>query len=469
MSDAGLFEDASDALRRIGTGNRELDAILGGGLPASSINIIMGEPGSGKTILAERLVFANAEAGGRPILYFTTLSEPLEKVVRYLQQFEFFDDSLLAAGAVVYESLGPELERDGIAAIVPRIAEAIKTLSPKIIVIDSFKAIHDLSPSVPAMRRTLHELAGLLSAYEVTTLLVGEYREDMISTLPEFAVADAMIELARRSESTRDERYLRVLKLRGSGYQEGLHAFRIGPAGLEVFPRLSSPAVPVTYSENLARVPTGVPGIDAMLGGGVWEGSQTLVQGPTGSGKTTLALQFVLAGIARGEPGIYVNFQENPTRLARTISEFGSSLEEAKAKGLHLIYASPVDLQIDSILVELFETLSARGVRRVAIDAVGDLLSAASERERVSGYLYALGQHFQVRRATSLMTLETATVGAGALSGQLSATADSILSLGMERIDSTIMRTIQVVKSRSTAHDLDVRAMRITARGIEVG
>jgi circadian clock protein KaiC len=470
MTDAGsFFDDASPELPRLTTGSAQLDAILGGGLPASSINIIMGEPGSGKTILAEQLLFANAESGGRPSLYFTTLSEPLGKVVRYLQQFEFFDEALLADGAVSYQSIGAELERDGIAALVPVIADAIKTLSPKIIVIDSFKAIHDLAPAMPEMRRMLYALSGLLSAYDVTTLLVGEYREEMISTLPEFAVADAMIELARRNESTRDERYLRVLKLRGSGYQEGLHSFRIGPAGLAVFPRLSSPTVPVEYDESLARVPSGVRGLDELLDGGLWEGSQTLVQGPTGSGKTTLGLQFMLAGLARGEPGIYLNFQENPTRLARTISGFGLSLEDAKAKGLHLIYASPVELQMDSILVELFEIFSSRGVKRVAIDAVGDLLTGASDVQRVLGYLYALGQHFQVRRASGIMTLETATNGGSALIGQLSAMSDNIFTLGIERVDDTARRTIQITKSRGTAHEIGVKPLRITQNGVEVG
>ena len=173
----------------------------------------------------------------------------------------------------------------------------IQTLSPKIIVIDSFKAVHDLSTSMPEMRRMLYEMSGLLTAYATTAFLVGEYSEDMISTLPEFAVADAMVELARKKQGTKDERYLRVLKLRGSDYQEGLHAFRITGDGLEVFPRLTSPHVPLSYAINDTRVSTGVAGLDTMLQGGVWAGGATLVEGHTGAGKTTLALQFILEGL----------------------------------------------------------------------------------------------------------------------------------------------------------------------------
>jgi circadian clock protein KaiC len=456
------------SLARLSTGSRELDEILGGGFPVNSINIIMGEPGSGKTILAERLMFANAGGADRPILFFTTLSEPLAKVVRYLQEFEFFDEAKLASGAVVYDSFGEDLATEGVKGLVPRLKETIKTLSPKIIVIDSFKAIHDLAESVPEMRRMLYEMAGLLTAYDTTVFLVGEYDEQMIPSLPEFAVADGIVELARKKHGTRDERYLRVLKLRGSRYQEGLHAFRINGRGLEVYPRLTSPEVPTDYSNDRTRVSTGVKGLDQMLRGGFWVGSSTLIQGPTGSGKTTLALQFVLDGLVRGEPGLYLNFQENPTQLARSIESLGGNVAEAKAHGLHLMYASPVELQIDSILVKLFGIIHDRGIRRVAIDAIGDLVHASSDLPRVLGYLYALSQHFSVRKIASVMTLETNDLGAGPIAGHVSAMSDAILRVAVERVQDRSRRVVQIVKARGTDHDLDFREFVITGKGLDM-
>jgi circadian clock protein KaiC len=464
-----IEEESGAGLARITTGSPQLDTILGGGFPANSINILMGEPGSGKTILAERLIFANTEPDGRPILYLTTLSEPLEKVVRYLQQFQFFDEEKVASGSILYESIGPALAEQGIAALLPKLRDAIKTLSPKIIVIDSFKAIHDLSTSVQEMRRILYEMAGLLTAYDTTTFLVGEYSEEVITRLPEFAVADSMVELARQKQGTRDERYLRVLKLRGSLYQEGLHAFRLTTCGLEVFPRLTSPEVPLDYSRQDVRLSTGVERLDERMEGGVWAGSTTLLQGPTGSGKTTLALQFILNGLEHGEPGLYVNFQENPTQLARSIQGLGWTVEDARAKGLHLLYSSPVELQIDSILVELFTIVQEKSIRRVVIDAVADLARSASDLQRALGYLYALGQHFQVRRVASLMTLETGDAGKSPLLDQVSALTDVILRLGVQYEDGGRMRrTLQIVKARGTAHDPDIRELRITASGVDV-
>jgi len=141
---------AAVALHRVPTGNPQADEILGGGFPVNSINVVMGHPGTGKTIFVEELVFHNA-ADDRPILYFTTMSEPLAKVVRYLQQFPFFDENKIGV-QVIYEDIGGELAAGGIDALVPRIKESVESHGPKIIVIDSFKAVHDLSSSTAERR-----------------------------------------------------------------------------------------------------------------------------------------------------------------------------------------------------------------------------------------------------------------------------------------------------------------------------
>src|SRR5688500_11295071 len=316
----------------------------------------MGEPGSGKTVLAEAMVFANAD-DDRPILYLTTLSEPLEKVVRYLQGFQFFDESKMS-GAVIYDSIGADVAEQGVAAVVPRLKEAILAHRPKIIVIDSFKAIHDVSTSIAEMRRMLFEMAGLLTAFETTAFLIGEYASDQVGMYPEFAVADSMIDLTRRKTGTRDERFIRVLKLRGSHYLEGLHGFEITPAGLTVYPRLVSPVTPPSYSMMRERITTGVRGLDEMLRGGLPRGRSTFAVGTTGSGKTTLALPFALEGVRLEEETLYVSFEENPTQLDAQIVAMGADPNKARASGfLDFIYVSPVELRIDSIITRMFQVI----------------------------------------------------------------------------------------------------------------
>ena len=463
----------ADRTQRISSGNSEADRVLGGGFPSNSINILMGEPGTGKTLFAEQLLFANAN-GGRPVLYLTTLSEPLSKMVTYLQFLPFYDESKLGT-AVVYEDIGELLASAGVSALVPRIREAITELGPSIIVIDSFKAIHDLSPSVPEMRRLISELAGLLSAYATTTFLVGEYREEDISSFPEFAVADAIVEFARHKHSTRDERFLRVSKLRGSGYLEGLHGFQITPAGLQVYPRLVSPRIAAGYSVALERVPTGVAGLDRLLGDGLWRGSTSLLAGPTGSGKTTIGLQFALAGLTMGEPALYVNFQENPTQLARAIAGLGGDVSELQGQGLHLLYTSSVELQIDHLIVQMFAMIEQHGIRRVVLDAIGDLSLASADVHRTHDYLYALVQRFAVAGITALLLLEDVTHGpmAGGSPvasefGRLSYMCDNLLLLEINRGEK-LSRRLSVYKTRGSIHDEGVHPVTITARGIRVG
>lgn len=457
-----------DTFPRITTGNPQADEILGGGFPCNSINIVMGQPGTGKTIFAEQLLFHNAN-GDRPLLYVTTLSEPMSKVVGYVQRFDFFDPERLGSD-IQYEDLGAALSERGPAALTDWLGDAIKTRSPKIIVIDSFRAIHDLAITTDDTRRFISDVAGFLSAYDVTTFLLGEYTQDDIRRFPEFAVADAIVELARQPRSTRDERFLRVLKLRGSAYREGHHAFRIGNGGLELYPRLVAPRIPEDYESLATRRPTGIPGLDAMVGGGFLAGSTTLIAGMTGAGKTTFALQFALEGIRQGEKTLYVNFQENPAQLRRAIANLGADPDELRDRGFQLLYASPVELQIDSIVVEIFEAIKAGTISRLVIDAVGDLAAAASDSQRLHDYLYSLIQHFAARGVTTVLTLESGEgfTGNATMNDQrFSYMSDNLIYLAWST-EKVGHRTIRIVKMRGSAHERDIREFEIGGHGAQI-
>ena len=470
MTDALM--DGSDAMDgplafpRISTGNQQADAILGGGFPANSINIIMGQPGTGKTIFAEQLLFHNANPA-RPLLYLTTLSEPMTKVVSYAQRLGFFDIDQIGAG-ILYDDLGAKLSAEGPGALVPHLLESIKQLSPSIVVIDSFKAIHDLALSTLEMRQIVSQLAGVVAAYDMTVFLLGEYTQSNIEQYPEFAVADSIVQLERTVLGARDERYIRVLKLRGSGYSEGQHAFRITDNGLKIFPRLVTPTFE-SYAPLLERTSTGIEGLDEMMGGGLWRGSTTLLAGPTGSGKSTMGLQFALEAHRHGEAALFVNFQENPAQVQRMIRALGTEPEHAYKTGFHHLYASPVELQIDSVIVEIFNFIETANVRRVVIDAVGDLSMAASDPQRLHDFLYSLVQHFVVRNVTTLLNLESV----GGVTGrrneqqQWSYMSDNVLLL--ERgANGTGERTIQVVKTRNSDHDPLAHGVEIRRDGVHV-
>jgi circadian clock protein KaiC len=465
----GRLDDVSNAgddLSCISTGSPAADRILGGGFPVNSLNIIMGEPGTGKTLFAQQLVFHNA-GGDRPILYLTTLSEPLAKVVKYLQRYDFFDENRMA-GDIIYDEVGTELAEEGVSALVTKVRDRIKALSPKIIVIDSFKALHDIAPSLAAMRRVVHDLAGLLTAYDTTAFLVGEYAEQQMATHPEFVVADGIVEMVRQESGMRDDRFFRVRKLRGSGYREGLHALQLTSAGVEIYRRLVTPRDPPAYSISRERLSTGVTGLDKMLDGGFWRGSTTLLGGPTGSGKTTIGLQFILDGIRRGEPGVYVHLEENPTQLAYLVRGFGMDPEDPD---LHLLYHSPVELQIDSLVDDMFRLIRSNGAKRIVVDAVGDLVTAARDSQRMHDYLYALSQHFAVNGVTAIFTFETSRpglTGGYAIDAPFSHLSDNILLLEVDVEQDESRRKLRIIKTRGSAHDPRVREVEISGDGVQI-
>jgi circadian clock protein KaiC len=454
---------------RISTGNAQADKILHGGLPANSINLIMGQPGSGKTVLAQQIAYHNATAE-HPVLYLTTLAEPVSKVVRHVQRFSFFDVNKLGS-AIHYEDIGTTLAKNGVTFLTARLKDAIKSSPPRIIVIDSFKVLHDLAESVSEMRRMLFELTGLLTAYETTAFLLGDYSEEDAKGAPEFAVVDSIIQLLRSSQSTRDERFMRVLKLRDSSYIEGLHGFRIESTGLDVYPRLVTPEINGSedYVVGEEQVPSGIDGLDDIIGGGLWKGSMTLVSGGTGTGKTTMALQFAIEGLEQGVNSLYVNLQENPAQLSRSVFNLcGRKMDEC---GLEMLYISPVEVQIDSIIVTLFAVIEQKNIKRVVIDSIGDLAMAASDPQRLHDYLYALVQHFAVKGITALFTLETGTAISGASTdsplGRISYMSDNIILLDLIQRPEPV-REIRCVKTRGSNQDLRVHPFTMTRDGIHI-
>lgn len=453
----------------IQTGNKQMDEILHGGFPPNSINIIMGQPGTGKTVFTEQMVFFNAAGDDRPILYITTLSEPVAKLLVYLQRFTFFDEEKIGT-SVHYRDIGPELVAHGLDHLLTVIKEAIHELAPRMIIVDSLKALHDLADSTQQMRRMLYELTGILTTYETTVFLVGEYSEENVRTLPEFALADGIVEFMRKAESSRDERFVRVLKLRGSGYMEGMHGCRISASGVDIYPRLVTPVIPETYNWQTECLKTGIKGFENLIASGIRRGSTSIVAGPTGSGKTTVGLQYVLEGVRTGEPSLYVNFQENPVQLMNTIKSLDTKLTDKELQHLELMYSSPVELQIDSIIVEIFRLIKEKKFKRVVIDSLNDLAAASKDSQRLHEYVYSLTQHFVVSGVTSLINFETTggpNDNRSELAGKFSNIADNIFMLGTSGAPD-YNRIICCVKARGAEHDLKPHRMKITAAGVEI-
>ncbi len=295
----------------LSTGVAALDECIEGGFPVQSVSVIAGEPGTGKTVLALQTMLAAARQG-KKCLYFTTLSEPSLKLMRYMQLFEFFDQELVDKHITIHD-LGSSLRSQEPEAALVELAEQVEAREPALVVIDSFKAIHDLITDPQRARTFTYDLAVQMTAWGATTILVGEYSEADLKTLPEFAIADGIIRLGLARQDLARVRELEICKLRGSGFVSGVHFFEIGPAGIAFFPRVRGPVAQArSGSATLGRLSSGVAGIDELLRGGLPETSVTLALGGTGTGKTLLALHFLVDGARKGEPGVFFTLEETP-------------------------------------------------------------------------------------------------------------------------------------------------------------
>jgi circadian clock protein KaiC len=452
---------------RVSSGSEQLDAVVGGGLIANSINVVMGLPGSGKTILAQQYVFENG-SDDRPAVYFSTVSEPLEKILRFGQTLTFFDPSAIGS-RVFYEDLGAFLNhQDALTETLARVVAVLRERRPGLLVIDSFKALRPFASDETAFRRFLQDLAGSLSAYPATSLWVGEYGPEEAGLAPEFAVADGIISLASERAADRDTRVLQVVKLRGSAFLSGTHGYRLSAEGLHVFPRLADPVDQAAYAQEDRRISSGIPLLDDALASGFWPGASTLVAGPSGSGKTLLGMHFVFKGAEMGEPGLIAGLQENPTQLERIANGFGWSLGH---DNVHLMYRSPVDMYLDEWVYELIAAIEGHKIRRVLIDSMGDMRAASSDEIGFREYVYSLLQRTARAGVSVFMTQEVADLfGVTRLSEYgISHLSDNVVFLQFVRGESRIKRALTVMKTRASAHDPRILEFEITSRGLELG
>ncbi|GAA4605706.1 circadian clock protein KaiC [Actinoplanes octamycinicus] len=450
--------------RRLTSGQDRFDAILGGGLIDPSIALIAGLPGSGKTVLAQQYAFANG-TDERPAIYLSTVAEPLSKILYFGEALSFFDPDRVGR-SVLFEDLGGQIDDNGLVGALRRISGLVERQPCSVLIIDSFRALRYRAAGEREFEGFVHQLAGQLAASGTMALWLGEYRRDELEGCPEFAVADAAVLLATEDAGQRDSRALRVLKLRGSDFRSGAHAYRIENSGIRVFPRLSDVDAGA-YELGERRTTSGIAALDMLVGEGYWPGSATLVIGPSGSGKTVMGLQFVYGGAKLGEPGVYASMQENRVQLTRMINGFGWGLDD---HGAVLRCDSPNDIYIDQWYYDLLDTIKAAGARRLVIDSLGDLAAACPDEKRFREFVYALLNHCSRAGISVLLTFESAELyGHTSLSERgVSHLSDNVILLQYVRNDVKVGRALTVLKTRASQHVPQSHEFEITHDGIDI-
>jgi len=460
-------------INKLPTGVPGLDAILGGGLPEFSFNIIAGAPGCGKTTLAHQFIFANATPE-RPALYFTVLGEPALKMLRYQQQYAFFDPSKLNH-SVRFINLSQVLLDQGLAGILAEITKQVAAANPSIVVVDSFRTVvRRVLENEVQIQGFVQELGLLLTSWEATTFLIGEYVESELRDNPIFTVADGLFWLYQNVERNSVVRKLQIMKLRGQNSVPGLHTFRITDAGLQAFSRTLGLAGRKKKRPGAKRLSLGTPELDEMMGGGVPEGDSLLIAGSSGTGKSLLATQFIAAGIREGQPGIVAVFEERPEEYAARAESFGLDLNTPiEAGSLKVIYLRPLDLSVDETMQEILDAIKTMGAKRLVIDSLAgfEMALAPGFRTDFRESLYRMIYSLTGIGVTILSTVEMEESFTELLFStySISFLTDDIIRLRYVEIEGELRKVLMVVKMRRGAHSRDIRGYEITPKGVVVG
>jgi circadian clock protein KaiC len=456
-------------LPRVSSGIGGLDKILRGGFFEGGIYIIQGDPGSGKTILANQICFAHLQQGGGAV-YATLLSESHARLLQQMRTLSFFDEAALP-DRMVYVSALNALEDKGLAGLLDMLRREILARKASVLILDGFLAVEESSATEREFKKFVHELQSHAISAGCTVFLLtnGANRP----ARPERTMVDGILMLSRRDVGARSEREFEVLKLRASSYLEGRHSFEITEDGLVFYPRLESfyarPSRELAF--NAQRVPSGVASLDNLLTAGIQSGSTTVAFGAPGIGKTTLGVHWVTAD-APEEPAVFFGFFESPGRLLHKADSLGLPLRAKVAAGhAEIVWQPATEHSFDALGERLLDALDRTGAKRVAIDGLGGFMASTPSPERMSRYFAALSNELRARNVTTLFTAESRQVIASPVElpiDNISSLVENLLFLRFVEIQAEVHRLVSIVKMRDGDFDPTLREFRITDSGLQV-
>ncbi|MCL7413319.1 MAG: hypothetical protein M8353_06845 [ANME-2 cluster archaeon] len=453
-------------MKQVISGISGLDEILGEGFTRPSTVLIGGIMGTGKTTFTMQSLF-NAAREDEICMYITAISEPIAMINNFMSRFSFYSISLMGKGNIKYVPLGPEQIKKGNSAIIQEIERNIEIIKPDRIAIDPVNVLTSWMDS-QEKREFYYNLFNKMKGWNSLVLITGELSDENILKDEISYIADGVILLSNDQLRNKRVRHLEVLKMRGQKYLSGKHSFEITDDGLEIYPSLHP------YTRELLtyeHVPTGIKGLDKMTDGGFIRGSNVLVSGGSGTGKTLMGLQFIADGANIGEPGVFVSFEEDPVLLRNNAASFGWNLEKLEADGLLRILYSNIDqLDVNRVALEIKDIIEELDVKRVVLDGVNNLRVALRDDLGLSEYISILSRYFSSRNIISVFTNETSELmGSSTITGnRTSVVMDSIILLRYVEIQSEMKKTISVLKMRGSNHDKEIRELVINNNGIEI-
>ena len=458
-------------LEKLSTGVPGLDVLLGGGLTEFSFTLIAGAPGSGKTRLAHQIMFALANPQRRA-LFFTVLGEPPLKMLRYQQQFSFFDMDKVGP-SIRYVNLADDLRAGDFSGVLERIMREVEDFGPSLVFVDSFRSVVQTARSgnegLWDLQHFIQELGSRMATWQATTFLIGEYNQTDVEANPIITVADGMLALSHNLDEDTVVRKIRIIKMRGQAHMAGAHTLRITDDGIRIYPRLLTP-LPEAYETihtDPQRLSSGVAGLDEMRHGGLPQGHTMLVSGPTGIGKTILGTQFLAAGAAQGEKGSALYFEKHTARLHNA-----ELVRLVQAGQVTVLESLSLSLTVEEVMDQLLEAIERTGATRVVIDSLSEigLYLAPEFRYDLRLSVFRTLSMLARRGVTALVTVgyDDNSPNWRFSIDNLCFLADAVLSMRFAEVEGHVCKFMTVVKVRGTSHSNQLREYRITDRGLDV-
>lgn len=460
------------------TGLQGLDSIIGGGLPCNCFYLVQGDPGSGKTTLALQFLFEGRNRG-ESVLYIT-LSETRDELERVATSHGWSLDGIPLLEFSAIESLlqpesqttvfhASEMELGKVARLL---RDEITKYQPKRVVFDSLSEFRLLAETPLRYRRQLLTMKQELAKQGSTVLLLDDKMDNnRIGSDPHvLSLTHGVIEMEQLSpEYGKSRRRLRVMKMRGVRFSEGYHDYIIETGGIQVFPRLVAADHRVDFQRE--SVSSGCEPLDELLGGGLDRGTTTLIMGPAGTGKSTLALQFACTLARRGERSLLFTFDETRDIMVARAEALAMGLEEHLRSGVVQIQqVDPAEISPGEFTGRI-ETGVAQGARMVAVDTLNGYMNAMPGEQYMANQLHELSAYLNQQGVVTVFTLaQHGLVEALDAPIDLSYLADTVVTLRYFEAAGAMKKAISVIKKRSGEHEQTIREFVLRAGvGIRIG
>ncbi|HXB70603.1 MAG TPA: ATPase domain-containing protein [Candidatus Acidoferrales bacterium] len=472
---------AGDLVR---TGISGLDPILMGGIPRTNVILVEGSTGSGKTLFGVEFIYRGITQFNEPGIIVVFEVSP-DKLIRDAATLGWDLAELQAQKKLQIVFTSPQVLDQELRSPDSLLLETASEMGAQRIFIDGVGLLRQAANAgVPltatgpgSYRETLQQLIEGLNREHLTTMLsheLGTYPEQQVTLEAAASLVDTVIRLRRTLSNRRVVRGLSVVKSRGQDYEPGEHTLVIQDGkGLEVFRRVQAPArINLHQPTSTARSSViGVEALDSLLGGGIYDGSTTMVVGLSGVGKTVLGTQILREGaLQQGKRGLLISLDEHPAQIVRNANTIGLDLQaQIDAGTIHVLFDSPQELNIDAHFAKIVRTIEEYDLQRMVIDGMTSYSTALADQAVYRDFFHALVAYSKHRLMTTFFSYENPEfLGLSSFMPDfpVSSIVDNIILLSLVEINSTLRRCLTVVKARGSPHEFDSREYVIGQGGI---